>query len=188
MKPADEALFLMRSMKKMMKPTYLFVSLEEIFKKGGTMNMFKTVLVLSVLFSSAVSSAAATFRYVGQFNGVAGVLTLQQTGQTYTASFTGNNGQRGLLKDCESTIGSLQKYKEKNGQLRQLIFSFNPNYCISVEGRHVNMDFKGNRVDLTILHKTEKYQPPCYPDWQGKPNCPFPEYESVYFKGRFTAQ
>lgn len=149
------------------------------------MKLFTSVLAIA-FFAYGFSASAQT--YVGKFNGVAGVLTLQAANQTYTASFTGNNGQKGFLKGCESSVGRLLKYKEKNGVLRQLLFAFNPNYCVSVQGRDVQMDFKNSKVEVSILSHTEQYQPPCIPDWQGHQNCPFPEYRPVYFYGKFTRQ
>lgn len=147
----------------------------------------KYLVIVSILVWGAFSSAA-TFNYAGKFDGVSGVLVLEQVNQTYRANFTGNNGQRGLLAGCESSIGKVQKYKEKNGVLKQIIFAFDPNQCMTVEGRSVIMDFKDSKVTVSVLSHIEVYQGPCYPDWQGHQNCPFPERRPVYFSGQFIRQ
>lgn len=149
------------------------------------MKSMNSILISAVFFWGAMASA---FSYVGKFNDVAGVLTLKQVNQTYRASFIGDNGQKGLLKDCESTIGSVLKYKEKDGVLKQIIFSFDPNHCVSVEGRQVVMDFKNDKVSVSVLSHFENYQPPCMWDPQGHQNCPFPESRPVFFSGKFVRQ
>lgn len=150
------------------------------------MKTFAIILSFSVLAWGSLSSA---YTYAGKMNGVAGVLTLIQVGQTYTASFKGNNGQNGLLRGCNSTINQVLKMKQKNGVLKQLVFDFDPNMCFSVEGRTVTMDFKNNKVYLSILSHSEEYYPPCVPPGVGGPSCPvFPEYRPVFFEGKLTAQ
>lgn len=150
----------------------------------------KSIFVLiSVVLSSLVTSAsAATFTYAGKFDGVSGVLSLEQANGTYRASFTGNNGQKGLIARCESRMGAVLKSKLKDGVLKQLVFAFDPNYCVSIEGRQVTMDFKNDKVSVSLLSHYETYQPPCIPDWQGHQNCPFPESRPVFLSGKLTRQ
>lgn len=149
--------------------------------------MKNMMMFLATAFLS-LSASAATFNYAGKFNGVAGVLTLEQANQTYRASFTGNNGQKGLLRGCESTMGAVLKSKVKDGVLKQLVFAFDPNYCITIEGHEVTMDFKNNQVLVSLISHYETYNPPCVPDWQGHQNCPMPSYRPVYVEGKLTRQ
>ncbi len=150
----------------------------------------KSILVLMTAFLSFSASSvnAATFSYAGKFDGVSGVLTLEQANGTYRASFTGNNGQKGLIARCESAMGAVLKSKVKDGVLKQLVFAFDPNYCVSIEGRQVTMDFKNDKVSLSLLSHYEWYQPPCIPDWQGHQNCPLPESRPVFLSGKLTRQ
>ena len=153
-------------------------------------NIMKSILVLMTAFLSFSASSvdAATFSYAGKFDGVTGVLTLEQANGTYSASFTGHNGQKGLIARCESKMGAVLKSKVKDGVLKQLVFAFDPNFCASIEGRQVTMDFKNDKVSLSLLSHYEWYEPPCIPDWQGHQNCPFPERRPVFFSGKLTRQ
>lgn len=148
----------------------------------------KMISILILGAFSSISASAATFNYAGKFDGVAGVLTLEQSNQTYKATFTGNNGQKGLIRGCESTMGKVLKAKVKDGVLKQLVFAFDPNYCVTIEGRDVTMDFKNNQVFVSLISHYETYNPPCVPDWNGHQNCPMPSYRPVYIDGKLTRQ
>lgn len=133
--------------------------------------------------------------YTGTFNKVPGTLRVSFEGQKPVLTFNGQQGSDLLSSACQSEIGLLKRARIADGQLKTVIFAFNPNRCTSVEGRELVIDLKEKngqvRMDLSLLKETSWERRCSFSG--GNPANGIPPQEicsteqvSKFYNGRFT--